>query len=78
MREITRGGNTKDAIVAHQKMHLASGTVDGPVYDRARLGSDARIAGPAIVTQLDATTLVLDGQTASTDRFGNLLISEKR
>jgi N-methylhydantoinase A len=78
MREITRGGNTKDAIVVHQKMHLASGTVDGPVYDRARLGSDARIEGPAIVTQLDATTLVLDGQTATTDRFGNLLISEKR
>jgi N-methylhydantoinase A len=78
MREITRGGNTKDAIVAHQKMHLASGTVDGPVYDRARLGGDARIEGPAIVTQLDATTLVLDGQTATTDRFGNLLISEKR
>ncbi|MBN8956509.1 MAG: hydantoinase/oxoprolinase family protein [Rhizobiales bacterium] len=78
MREIAHGGNTKDAIVAHQKMHLASGTVDGPVYDRARLGSDARIEGPAIVTQLDATTLVLDGQTATTDRFGNLLISEKR
>jgi N-methylhydantoinase A len=78
MREIARGGKTKDAIVAHQKMHLASGTVDGPVYDRARLGSDARIEGPAIVTQLDATTLVLDGQTATTDRFGNLLISEKR
>ncbi|MGE0521706.1 MAG: hydantoinase/oxoprolinase family protein [Variibacter sp.] len=78
MREVARGGNVKDAIVAHQKMHLASGTVDGPVYDRARLGRDARIEGPAIVTQLDATTLVLDGQTAATDRFGNLLISEKR
>jgi N-methylhydantoinase A len=77
MREIAPGGNTQDAIVAHQTMHLASEPVECPVYNRARLGCDASINGPAIITQLDATTLVLDGQTAVTDRFGNLLIREK-
>ena len=31
------------------------------MFDRASLGAGDRIAGPAIVTQLDATTLVARG-----------------
>jgi N-methylhydantoinase A len=57
-------------------MHLEDGTIDCPVYDRTRIGAGARIAGPAIVAQLDATTLILRGQTAEVDRIGNLLIRE--
>ncbi len=34
------------------------------VFDRASLGAGDRIAGPAIVTQLDATTLVAAGWQA--------------
>jgi N-methylhydantoinase A/oxoprolinase/acetone carboxylase beta subunit len=47
-----------------------------PPNDRARLGAGARLDGPAILTQLDATTLVLPGQVAEMDAFGNLIVGE--
>jgi N-methylhydantoinase A len=64
------------AIVARQTMHLATGPVEAPIYDRPRLGAGARLDGPAILTQLDATTLVLPGQVAETDACGNLIVGE--
>ena len=39
------------------------GVAQVPLYDRASLGAGDFIAGPAIVSQLDATTLVLPGWT---------------
>ncbi len=45
-----------------------------PVYDRDRLGAGHRIEGPAIVEQMDATTLVLPGQVASVDPYLNIVI----
>jgi N-methylhydantoinase A len=45
-----------------------------PVYDRDELGPGHRIAGPAVVEQMDATTLVLPGQTATVDPYLNLVI----
>ncbi len=45
------------------------------LYDRARLLAGDRIAGPAIVTEMDATTLILPGCQAEVDRFGNILIN---
>ena len=47
-----------------------------PVYRRETLLADHVVYGPAIVDQLDSTTVVLDGQCAITDRYGNLLITE--
>jgi N-methylhydantoinase A len=48
-----------------------------PVYDRARLTPAGKIAGPAIIEQMDATTYVLPGQTCAVDRYGNLIIRER-
>lgn len=45
------------------------------LYDRAQLLAGDRIAGPAIVTEMDATTLILPGCQAEVDRFGNILIN---
>ena len=44
------------------------------IYARAKLLSGNRIAGPAIVTEMDSTALILPGHTATVDDFGNLLI----
>ena len=46
-----------------------------PVYDRSRLAAEYRFEGPAIVEEMDSTTLVLPGYAVTVDRFGNLLIS---
>ena len=42
------------------------------VYDRERLEPGHRLSGPAIVEQMDATTLLLPGQTAAVDPNLNL------
>ncbi|MCL6646968.1 MAG: hydantoinase/oxoprolinase family protein [Chloroflexi bacterium] len=44
------------------------------LYDRERLLAGNRISGPAIVTEMDSTTLILPGYTAEVDTFGNLVI----
>ena len=45
-----------------------------PVYDRVRLGPGHIVGGPAIIEQMDATTLVLPGQTATVDAYLNMLL----
>ncbi|MBX5493340.1 MAG: hypothetical protein IRZ14_19490, partial [Chloroflexi bacterium] len=46
-----------------------------PVYARERLRPGHRFAGPAIVEQYDATTVVCPEQEVTVDRWGNLLIT---
>jgi N-methylhydantoinase A len=53
----------------------AGGVVRCPVYDREALGPGHRIAGPAIIEQMDATTLLLPAQHAHVDRFVSLIIA---
>jgi N-methylhydantoinase A len=45
-----------------------------PLYLREALGPGARLNGPAIIAQDDATTCVLDGFSIAADRYGNLLL----
>ncbi len=45
-----------------------------PCIDREQLGAGAVVPGPAIVEQLDATTVVPPGRRATVDRVGNLVI----
>jgi N-methylhydantoinase A len=43
-------------------------------YERAELKPGARVTGPAIVTEFDSTTVILDGYAGEVDRYFNLLI----
>jgi N-methylhydantoinase A len=52
------------------------GFVRCTVYDREKLGPGHRIAGPAVIEQMDATTLVLPGQRAVVDAYVNLIVEE--
>lgn len=52
----------------------AEGWVDTPVYDRAVLPAGATFAGPAIVEQLDSTTVVPPGTVAEIDEWLNIRI----
>ncbi len=44
------------------------------IYDRAKLQAGNRIAGPAIVTEMDSTTLILPDHTGEVDAVGNIII----
>lgn len=44
-------------------------------YDRSALKAGNRVEGPAIINQLDSTTVVPPGFTAEIDRFGSIVIT---
>ena len=52
-----------------------SGLTMTPVYDRALLGLGHEINGPAIIEQLDTTTVVYPGQSAVVDDYRNIIIT---
>ena len=47
---------------------------DAVIYDRDKLGVGTVVPGPAIIVEMDSTTLVLPGHAATVDAVGNLLI----
>jgi N-methylhydantoinase A len=47
------------------------------IYDRSKLRASDVVPGPAIVTEMDSTTLVHIGHAATVDDFGNLLIEPR-
>ncbi|ODU22531.1 MAG: 5-oxoprolinase [Sphingomonas sp. SCN 67-18] len=48
---------------------------DAVIYDRAKLRAGDRIAGPAIVIEMDSTTLIEADCVGTVDRVGNILIN---
>jgi N-methylhydantoinase A len=47
------------------------------VYERSRLGAGLSIAGPAVVTQLDATALLPSGWCARVQAGGSLIVTDQ-
>ncbi|MDJ0655643.1 MAG: hydantoinase/oxoprolinase family protein [Xanthomonadales bacterium] len=45
------------------------------LYDRSRLKAGNEIAGPAIVLEMDSTTVILPGHVGKVDATGNILIT---
>ena len=48
-----------------------------PVYDREDFGAGSSLEGPAIIDQLDCTTVIPPVWKANVDSFGNLLINKE-
>lgn len=56
-------------------VHERGGMVALPVYNGGGLGAGARIKGPAVIEEETTTFLLLPGQEARTDKFGNYLVA---
>jgi N-methylhydantoinase A len=74
VREAPMNGADCDRAIKARRRAYFDGWRDTPVYDREKLGSGNRLAGPAIIEQMDSTTVVHPGQAAHIDRFGNIII----
>ena len=44
------------------------------LYDRDALRAGNRITGPAVITEMDSTTLILPGYAGEVDKLGNIII----
>jgi N-methylhydantoinase A len=60
--------------VDRHPIFVEGATVDAAVYDRATLRAGDVISGPAVVTEMDSTTLILPGHAATVHPSGSLLI----
>jgi N-methylhydantoinase A len=70
-------GPDASAAIVHQRPVWLAETRDfaaTPIYARDSLRPGNRFAGPAIVEQMDATTLVPPGTTARVDAYLNLIL----
>ncbi len=67
-------GNPRGALVEEVEVFVDGGTRSARLYDRARLRAGDRMDGPAIVTEMDSTTLILPGHAGTVDAVGNILI----
>ena len=77
LRELSgHGGDAGAARRAVRRVYFAesNGFVDCSMYDRYRLAAGSLIEGPAIVEEMDSTTVIHPGYRAQVDRYGNLLI----
>lgn len=75
LAEIAEGGSLAEAEVDRHEVWFDEGSVKVPIYDRGKLGAGVEIVGPAVVMQLDSTSVILPGETARTDRYGNLIVT---
>mgnify|MGYP005848906225 CR=1 FL=1 len=74
-RDYGHGGPDPSAAVIHDtKVYVDGAWLPAKIYDRGKLVSGNVIAGPAIVTEMDATTLILPGHEGIVDTVGNILI----
>jgi N-methylhydantoinase A len=70
-------GSVDDARTGERPVcfDATKGMAPCPIYDRGKLAPGHRIAGPAIVEQLDSTTVVYPGQIAEVDDFLNIVLT---
>jgi len=74
---VDRGASPSDALKGRRPAYFpeTGGFVEVPVYDRYRLRPGAALAGPAIVEEREATTVVGPGDGLAVDGHHNLVLS---
>jgi N-methylhydantoinase A len=70
----TAGPDASGAVVHETKIYEGGQWHATKIYDRAKLKAGNRIPGPAIVTEMDSTSLILPGHVGVIDKVGNILI----
>jgi N-methylhydantoinase A len=72
---LARGdGNPTAARMRDHQLHHGGRAHDAAIYDRAKLRAGDVVKGPAIIVEMDSTTLVHPGCSAEVDAFGAILI----
>lgn len=74
--ELPKGdGNPAAAKMRDHSLWMDGREQAGAIYDRSKLKQGDTIKGPAIIVEMDSTTLVEAGCVATVDHVGNILIN---
>ena len=71
-------GEPKEAVIETTNVFVDGKNRKAKIYDRSLLKSGHSIPGPAIVTEMDSTTLILPDHIGKVDGFGNILITPSK
>ncbi len=69
-----QAASLEEARAGTRRVWFPGGWRETPVYDRGRLPLSATFGGPAIINQLDCTTVIEPGNRVALDPLGNLII----
>jgi N-methylhydantoinase A len=69
-----RRRHVADALIERRRVRFAGKWIATPVYRRDWLPASAKLAGPAILQQLDTTVVLQPGDRAESDKWGNLVV----
>jgi len=72
-----KDASLEDCIIHDSRYYHEGEWHDVNIYNRDRLHEGLLIAGPAIIIEMDSTTVVLPGHEARVDSVGNLLITPR-
>ena len=69
------GMSLEECKIIESRFYYEGDWYDVNIYDRNKLNIGLEVAGPAIVGEMDSTTVILPGFVATVDAIGNLLIN---
>jgi N-methylhydantoinase A len=69
------GATLRDALRDTRSVRFSGTSVDCPVYQRELIDVGLSVAGPAVLDQLDCTTILYPGQVARVDAWKNLIVT---
>ena len=72
---ISSDSSLQDAVIQDSRFYHEAQWHDAKIYDRNKLHSKHLIPGPAIVSEMDSTTVILPEHEAAVDEVGNLIIN---
>lgn len=69
-----RAATVEGAVIGERQVHADGRWWDAKVYSRDALPIGTVVAGPAVIQQIDATTVIEPGAGANVDAIGNLRV----
>ena len=72
---ISSDSSLEDAVIQDSRFYHEAQWHEAKIYDRNKLHSKHLIPGPAIVSEMDSTTVILPEHEAAVDEVGNLIIN---
>ncbi|MER3426667.1 MAG: 5-oxoprolinase [Pyrinomonas sp.] len=73
-RVASDGTRVEEAMVETHRAYFSGKAMETPIYDRDRLRPGHILRGPAVITQRDATTIILPEHYGQVDEYLNILI----
>ena len=74
----TSNSSVDDAKIQDSQFYYDGKWHDATLFERNKIGVNSIIPGPSIIQEMDSTTVILPGHSATVDKIGNLLINPNK